>query len=86
MGEIMKKLILETKRYVFAENEFFPSCHASTVLPLGNGDILTACFGGTYEKHDDVEEWQRERESEIASSWYEMKKQWNNDRKNDLKK
>lgn len=54
MGEIMKKLILETKRYVFAENEFFPSCHASTVLPLGNGDILTACFGGTYEKHDDV--------------------------------
>ncbi len=51
-----------------------------------NLDRLDAFKNVSYEKHDDVEEWQRERESEIASSWYEMKKQWNNDRKNDLKK
>ncbi|MBR2296866.1 MAG: hypothetical protein IKA43_05645 [Clostridia bacterium] len=51
-----------------------------------NLDRLDAFKNVSHEKYDDVDKWQVEKESEIASSWYEMKKQWNNDRKNDLKK
>ncbi len=32
-----------------------------------------------------VEEWQKQKESEIAKSWYEQKAIWDNERKNDLK-
>lgn len=31
-----------------------PSCHASTVVELPNGDMLAAYFAGTYEGHPDV--------------------------------
>ncbi len=31
------------------------NCHASTVLPLDNGEILSAWFGGTKEGKDDVD-------------------------------
>ena len=37
-------------------------------------------------EHENVDDWQKEKEDEIASSWYELKKQWDNERKNDLKK
>ncbi len=31
------------------------NCHASTVLPLDNGDVLAAWFGGSKEGNDDVD-------------------------------
>jgi predicted neuraminidase len=34
-----------------------PSCHASTVLPLDDGTVLAAWFGGTAEGKDDVVIW-----------------------------
>ncbi len=37
------------KEYIFEENTVTPSCHASTVLPLGDGSVLTAWFGGKKE-------------------------------------
>lgn len=35
--------------------------------------------------HEDVEKWQQDKEGELASSWYEYKKQWESERQNDLK-
>ena len=35
----------------------FPSCHASTVVELRNGDVMSAWFGGTAEGHPDVAIW-----------------------------
>lgn len=36
--------------------------HASTVLPLGNGHVLVAWFGGSRESHPDVGIWLAERD------------------------
>ena len=38
------------------ENAPFPSCHASTIAETPAG-LVTAWFGGTHEKHDDVGIW-----------------------------
>lgn len=35
----------------------FPSCHASTIEEMPDGDLLAAWFGGTDEGEDDVEIW-----------------------------
>ncbi len=35
----------------------FPSCHASTVVALKNGDLMAAWFGGTAEGAPDVAIW-----------------------------
>ena len=43
-----------------------PSCHASTVVELSNGDLLASWFGGTREGAPDVAIWQSRR---TASGW-----------------
>ncbi|MCD8288126.1 MAG: family 78 glycoside hydrolase catalytic domain, partial [Porphyromonadaceae bacterium] len=32
----------------------FPQCHAATIAETANGELITAFFGGTYERHPDV--------------------------------
>lgn len=48
-GWVMEEFIYETAP--------FPSCHASTILELPDGELLCAFFGGTAERHPDVEIW-----------------------------
>jgi len=45
-------LVLEEFVYKSAP---FPSCHAATILELPTGELLCAFFGGTAERHPDVE-------------------------------
>ncbi|MGI5900490.1 MAG: exo-alpha-sialidase [Christensenellales bacterium] len=56
------------KKIIFEYGKFFPTCHASTILPLENGDILCAYFAGTREKHDDVGIWISRR---VGGIWLE---------------
>ena len=53
------------KELVFEAGEHFASCHASTILPLENGDILVAYFAGTKEKDPDVGIWLSRRVSGV---------------------
>lgn len=39
------------------EEQSYPECHASTVLRLKDGQFISAWFGGTKEKNDDVGIW-----------------------------
>lgn len=45
------------KEFIFEKGQYFPSCHASTLLTLPNGDVLAAWFGGSRESGDDVAIW-----------------------------
>ena len=49
------------KEYIFDIDRVSPACHASTVLPLDDGRVLAAWFGGKKEKDDDVEIYLAER-------------------------
>ncbi len=54
MEEIMK---INAEKEMIFDIQPTKSCHASTVLPLDNGDIAAAWFGGTREGSDDVDIW-----------------------------
>ncbi len=45
------------KEMIFDEKKPTLNCHASTVLPLPDGEILAAWFGGTQESDNDVDIW-----------------------------
>lgn len=45
-------ILLEEFLYEQAD---FPSCHSVTLVELDNGDLLATYFGGTRERHPDVE-------------------------------
>ncbi len=45
-------IVLE--EFVYKEADF-PQCHSATLLELDNGELLCAFFGGTHERHPDVE-------------------------------
>ncbi|MEO7651538.1 MAG: sialidase family protein [Bryobacteraceae bacterium] len=48
------------------EDAPFPSCHASTIVELNNGDLMSAWFGGTAEGRPDVAIWGSRR---TGSGW-----------------
>ena len=45
-------IVLEEFLYEQAD---FPSCHSVTIVELENGDLLATYFGGTHERHPDVD-------------------------------
>lgn len=55
------KVIQAEKEYIFESGRYFPSCHASTLALLPNGDIASAWFGGTEEGATDVAIWLAKR-------------------------
>lgn len=57
------------KEYIFAPDTITKSCHASTVLPLADGTVLAAWFGGKREKDDDVEIYVSKRDKD--GNWSE---------------
>jgi alpha-L-fucosidase len=50
------QLSIVSKKFIFEEAPT-PSCHASTLLDLGNGTLLSAWFGGKHENNPDVKIW-----------------------------
>lgn len=54
------------REFLFEEGAHFPSCHASTVLPLDDGTVLAAYFAGLKEKADDVGIWLSRR---VGGAW-----------------
>ena len=55
------------KQFIFEDDREFASCHASTVLPLMNGDVLAAWFGGTEEGAGDVAIWLSRKQDGVWS-------------------
>lgn len=45
-------IVLEEFVYTSAD---FPQCHSATILETKDGELLCSFFGGTYERHPDVE-------------------------------
>lgn len=50
------------KEFIYPPKTVTDSCHASTVLPLSDGSVVAAWFGGTKEGNDDVKIWVSVRE------------------------
>jgi len=42
---------------IFGPSRNYPSCHASTLVELSDGQLLAAWFAGTHEGHPDVAVW-----------------------------
>lgn len=59
-------LLSAKKEYIFSPFPGLENAHASTVLPLDNGDVLAAWFGGKREGDDSVEIWLSRR---TADGW-----------------
>ncbi|MBQ8300510.1 MAG: exo-alpha-sialidase [Clostridia bacterium] len=53
----MLKITEFSKEEIFGEEREFDSPHAPTVLEADNGDIITAWFGGRFEKDPDTAIW-----------------------------
>ena len=49
-----KEIIVSSERELIFTEKPTEDCHASTVLPLENGNVVAAWFAGTKEKADDV--------------------------------
>ena len=58
------RLVDLRQEFVMGESRPFESCHAATLLRLKNGDILTAYFGGVWEKSPDTAVWMSRRTME----------------------
>lgn len=55
-----------TEEFIYHDAPF-PSCHASTIVETPEG-LIAAWFGGTHEKHEDVEIWVSNK---FADQWSE---------------
>jgi predicted neuraminidase len=60
--EMMKAEFL-VNEFIYPPKSVTDSCHASTVLPLPDGSVVSAWFGGTKEGNDDVKIWVSVREN-----------------------
>ena len=49
-----------TQEFIYTQTPF-PSAHASTIVELKNGDLLSAWFGGSAEGKPDVAIWSARR-------------------------
>ncbi|HOJ11892.1 MAG TPA: exo-alpha-sialidase [Clostridiales bacterium] len=54
------------KEFIFEDDRPYKSCHASTILYLPGGEMISAWFGGTHEGADDVAIWFSRR---TQTSW-----------------
>jgi predicted neuraminidase len=63
--------VLYSAEFVF-ETAPFPSCHASTLVQLKNGDLMAAWFGGTAEGRPDVAIWSSTRKGTAWSAPVEL--------------
>lgn len=45
------------QEFIFETDKYFNACHASTLLKLNDGSILSAWFAGTAEGNDDIRIW-----------------------------
>lgn len=66
---ILLLVVLQTPKsdFIFTTAPF-PSCHASTIVELRNGDLLAAWFGGADEGEPDVAIWGSRR---VGDKWSE---------------
>ena len=60
------------KEFIYPPKSVTDSCHASTVLPLSDGTVVAAWFGGTKEGNDDVKIWVSVRDSEKWAEPYSI--------------
>ncbi len=60
------------KEFIYPPESVTPSCHASTVLPLADGTVVSAWFGGTKEGNDDVKIWVSVRDDKGWSEPYSI--------------
>lgn len=60
------------KEFIYPLESVTPSCHASTVLPLDDGTVVAAWFGGTMEGENDVKIWVSVRDSERWAEPYSI--------------
>ena len=58
-----------TDEFIY-DHASFPEAHASTIVELSNGDLVTAYFGGTHERDPDVCIWVNVKKKG-AKSWSE---------------
>lgn len=52
-----ESLVIKANHQYLFEEAPFRSCHASTIAEMGNGDLVAAYFGGSYEGCEDVCIW-----------------------------
>lgn len=64
----MTNIISIKKEMIFEQNKYMNSCHASTVLPLADGTVVAAWFGGTREGSNDVTVWYSKRKDGLWSA------------------
>ena len=50
-------MIIDSEKFFVCDRLPTDNCHASTVLPLENGNVLCAWFGGSKEGNSDVDIW-----------------------------
>lgn len=64
------QVISSFSEFIFPEKSVTEACHASTVLPLPDGNVVAAWFGGTKEGANDVKIYVSVRENGAWSAPY----------------